>query len=50
MLRFDKVKDDMATILIQPFAIAEPLPTVLVQALDNSLTIMDATVSTGMWR
>ena len=47
MLRFDKVKDDMAAILIQSLAIAEPLPTCY--TLNDSLHIMNATVSTGMW-
>ena len=49
VLRLNQVEDDVATVLVLALSIAEPFMAVMVQALDNSLRVVYATVGAGMW-
>ena len=49
VLGLDEMENDMTTILVLSLAITKPLSTVVMKALDNSLHVMDTTVSARMW-
>ena len=48
VLRFDKVEDNVAAILVESLAIAEPL--LALNALHYGLWVVNTAVGTSMWR